>query len=105
MLDKTVFADHPLSRAQRLRGLATVGVDADPIPDRCRAHLDRGANDDGLITPKDRLMFLLKLTVNRQGRDLRPITNKLNSPVGRWLRSDNGGGGVRVVKSVRWSRL
>jgi len=46
-------------------------------------------------------MFLLKLPVNREGRDLRPITNKLNAPVGRWLRSDNGGGGLRLCNQFR----
>jgi hypothetical protein len=59
----------------------------------------------GLITSKDRLMFLLKLTVNRQGRNLRPITNKLNAPIGRWLRSDNGGRGLRLCNQFRCLNL
>jgi hypothetical protein len=96
VLDATVFAGRPSSRAQRLGGHTALGADADPTPDGCRTHLDRRPNDDGFIASKDCLVLLLKLTVNREGLELRAITSKLDAPVGRRFRLDNGGGGLRL---------
>jgi hypothetical protein len=71
------------SRAGRLGGHTALGADADPTPDGCRTHLDRRPNDDGFIASKDCLVLLLKLTVNREGLELRAITSKLEAPVGQ----------------------
>src|SRR5262245_62019098 len=105
MLDKTILAGCAKSRAQRLGCLPIGGGDADPTPDRRRAELGCGANDDGFITSKNRRMLLLKLTVSRQRRDLRPITKKLNAPVGRWLRLDKGGWRLRPSNQFCCLRL